>query len=246
MSADVDGQESDQSFGQRWLIFHSIVANNVFVAFDASMRRIDSLGGVNPLWTEQAPGWPAALRKWTLTFARGFFFWFPVAVALFVFALDRWSYFDIDPFLPTDKPPGTQAPLFYVSGVVFAACWIPLFVCCQISARYRTPPASSCRSMRRSCRPTCCDGNRPAVRSAWHSPRLFPGRDWLPRDARRYVFVDESGITNLLLLAYVEQVLVPALRPGDVVVIDNLAVHKQPAVPRGYCRESRKRDTAGR
>jgi hypothetical protein len=100
------------------------------------MRRIDSLGGVNPLWTEQAPGWPAALRKWTLTFARGFFFWFPVVVALFVFALDRWSYFDIDPFLPTDKPPGTQAPLFYVSGVVFAACWIPLFVCCRISARY--------------------------------------------------------------------------------------------------------------
>ena len=35
------------------------------------------------------------------------------------------------------------------------------------------------------------------------------------------------------LLAYVEQVLVPAIRPGDVVVLDNLAVHKQPAVPRG-------------
>jgi transposase len=31
-------------------------------------------------------------------------------------------------------------------------------------------------------------------------------------------------------LAYVEQVLAPALRPGDVVVLDNLAVHKQPAV----------------
>jgi transposase len=30
--------------------------------------------------------------------------------------------------------------------------------------------------------------------------------------------------------AYVEQVLVPTLRPGDVVVLDNLAVHKQPAV----------------
>lgn len=27
--------------------------------------------------------------------------------------------------------------------------------------------------------------------------------------------------------AYVEQVLVPTLRPGDVVVLDNLAVHKQ-------------------
>ena len=30
--------------------------------------------------------------------------------------------------------------------------------------------------------------------------------------------------------AYVEQVLVPALRPGDVVVLDNLIVHKQPEV----------------
>jgi len=30
--------------------------------------------------------------------------------------------------------------------------------------------------------------------------------------------------------AYVEQVLVPTLRPGDCVIADNLAVHKQPAV----------------
>ena len=30
--------------------------------------------------------------------------------------------------------------------------------------------------------------------------------------------------------AYIEQVLVPTLRPGDVVVLDNLAVHKQAAV----------------
>ena len=30
--------------------------------------------------------------------------------------------------------------------------------------------------------------------------------------------------------AYVEQVLGPTLRPGDVVVLDNLAAHKQPAV----------------
>jgi len=30
--------------------------------------------------------------------------------------------------------------------------------------------------------------------------------------------------------AYVEQVLVPTLRPGDVVILDNLAAHKQPEV----------------
>jgi transposase len=106
-------------------------------------------------------------------------------------------------------------------------------------------------------------------------------RQTLPlRDARRYVFVDESGVTTDLLRryarslrgtrigdhtpcghwqthtvvaalrptaltatavfdgpidtvtfrAYVEQVLVPTLRRGDVVVLDNLAAHKQPEV----------------
>jgi transposase len=106
-------------------------------------------------------------------------------------------------------------------------------------------------------------------------------RDWLPlRDARQYVFLDESGITTDLLRrygrsprgtrlrdhapcghwethtviaalrldgvgaagvfdgpidtdsfqAYVDQILVPALRPGDVVVLDNLVVHRHPAV----------------
>src|SRR5262249_26248193 len=30
--------------------------------------------------------------------------------------------------------------------------------------------------------------------------------------------------------AYIDQILVPTLRPGDVVVLDNLAVHKHPAV----------------
>jgi len=30
--------------------------------------------------------------------------------------------------------------------------------------------------------------------------------------------------------AYVDQVLVPTLRPGDVVVLDNLAVHKRPEI----------------
>jgi len=39
--------------------------------------------------------------------------------------------------------------------------------------------------------------------------------------------VFDGPIDNVSFLAYVEQVLVPALRPGDVVVLDNLAVHKQ-------------------
>ena len=42
--------------------------------------------------------------------------------------------------------------------------------------------------------------------------------------------VFDGPIDNASFLAYVEQVLVPSLRVGDVVVLDNLAVHKQPAV----------------
>ncbi|HEU4694562.1 MAG TPA: IS630 family transposase [Vicinamibacterales bacterium] len=42
--------------------------------------------------------------------------------------------------------------------------------------------------------------------------------------------VFNGPIDNASFLAYVEQVLAPTLRTGDVVVLDNLAVHKQPAV----------------
>jgi transposase len=42
--------------------------------------------------------------------------------------------------------------------------------------------------------------------------------------------VFDGPIDQPSFLAYVEQVLVPTLRRGDVVVLDNLAVHKQPAV----------------
>jgi transposase len=42
--------------------------------------------------------------------------------------------------------------------------------------------------------------------------------------------VFNGPIDNPSFLAYVEQVLVPTLRKGDVVVLDNLAVHKQPEV----------------
>ena len=37
-------------------------------------------------------------------------------------------------------------------------------------------------------------------------------------------------IDNLTFHAYVTEVLVPTLRPGDVIVLDNLKVHHHPAV----------------
>jgi len=42
--------------------------------------------------------------------------------------------------------------------------------------------------------------------------------------------VFNGPIDNASFLAYVEQILVPTLQRGDVVVLDNLAVHKQPDV----------------
>jgi transposase len=40
----------------------------------------------------------------------------------------------------------------------------------------------------------------------------------------------DGPIDKPCFLAYVEQILVPTLRPGDIVVLDNLNVHKQPDV----------------
>jgi transposase len=42
--------------------------------------------------------------------------------------------------------------------------------------------------------------------------------------------VFDGPLDNPTFLAYVEQVLVPTLQPGDVVVLDNLAMHKQAEV----------------
>jgi transposase len=44
--------------------------------------------------------------------------------------------------------------------------------------------------------------------------------------------VIDGPINGESFLAYVEQVLVPALRPGDIVIIDNLGSHKGQAIRR--------------
>ena len=43
--------------------------------------------------------------------------------------------------------------------------------------------------------------------------------------------VCDGPIDTPSFLAYVDQVLVPTLRAGDVVVLDNLSVHKHPEIP---------------
>ena len=44
--------------------------------------------------------------------------------------------------------------------------------------------------------------------------------------------VIDGPINGRIFLAYVEQVLVPTLRPGDVVIMDNLGSHKRQAIRR--------------
>ena len=42
----------------------------------------------------------------------------------------------------------------------------------------------------------------------------------------------DGAMTGDVFVAYAEQVLVPTLRPGDIVVMDNLASHKRAAAVR--------------
>ena len=54
------------------------------------------------------------------------------------------------------------------------------------------------------------------------------GRCATPRVAAPCVF--DGPINGESFLAYVEQLLVPTLKPGDIVIIDNLGSHKGKAV----------------
>jgi len=43
-------------------------------------------------------------------------------------------------------------------------------------------------------------------------------------------FVYDGAMNGMVFLAYVEQVLVPTLQPGDIVIMDNLPAHKPAGV----------------
>jgi len=61
----------------------------------------------------------------------------------------------------------------------------------------------------------------------WKTSTFIAG---LRNDALIAPCVFDGPINGEAFLAYVEQVLVPALRPGDIVVMDNLGSHKAKAV----------------
>lgn len=49
-------------------------------------------------------------------------------------------------------------------------------------------------------------------------------------DGMQATMVIDGAISGDLFTAYVEQILVPTLRPGDVVILDHLSAHKRPKV----------------
>ena len=91
--------------------------------------------------------------------------------------------------------------------------------------------------MNAASRPICCAATG-AVRRGVRLRDHTPCGHWethtivaaLRPDGLTAPAVFDGPIDNASFRAYVEQVLVPTLRRGDVVVLDNLAVHKQPEV----------------
>jgi hypothetical protein len=130
-----DSKTDVHSGGERWLIFHTILANSLFVTCDPSLTSVQSLEGPNPLKAAPENGVRGWLNKVGFGFLRGFFFLFPAVTCFIVFCLDRWSYFIADPFAPNFAVPEINA-FFWRSMVVFFVCWIPLVICCWRSSRY--------------------------------------------------------------------------------------------------------------
>ena len=76
-----------------------------------------------------------------------------------------------------------------------------------------------------------CSSTRPGHRPTWPGVGGRAPRGERLRDHRHDApMVLDGPINRLAFQAYVEQVLVPELSPGDIVVMDNLSSHKGPAV----------------
>src|SRR6266851_8466212 len=75
--------------------------------------------------------------------------------------------------------------------------------------------------MRRVSTPVSCS------RSATTGPRV-----WLRCDRIDAPCMRDGPINGLSFLAYVEQILVPTLSAGDIVIMDNLGSHKRQAIRR--------------
>jgi hypothetical protein len=117
---------------ERWLIFHTINSNSIFITADPSFRSVDSLEGEIKAASTGLKGW---LNNVLFGLLRNFFSLFPVVAAFIVFVFDRRSYFIPDPFDPNFAEPLTES-FFSWSMVWFIVCWSLLTVCCWRSRRY--------------------------------------------------------------------------------------------------------------
>jgi hypothetical protein len=133
---------------QRWLILHSLMANSLFMPFDSSISRVDSLNAQKSNVANAPSQGQCRLLGIALDFASRFFFWFPAAACAAVICVDRLSYFQPDPFARNSGPSGVDAPLFWVSLIVSLVCWIPLGVCCWKSSQYSRATQSVLREYR--------------------------------------------------------------------------------------------------
>lgn len=117
---------------KRWLIYHTIISNSLFVTFDY-LRNVGTLPGPNSLEAGVQGEERGRLSSWGLAVAREFFFLFPVVVAAVVFALDYVSYYYLpDPFVADCTPEGGSL-FFTQTRVFFVLCFIPLLLCCRKS-----------------------------------------------------------------------------------------------------------------
>ena len=123
------------SSGQRWLIFHTVIANSLFLTCDRSLSRVQSLDGPNPL-TIASTGFRGSLQRAMFELVRGFFFYFPAAACVIMFIFDRLSYSQPDPFALGSAVPGVAGAFYWESMTIFLCCWIPLMICCRRSSQY--------------------------------------------------------------------------------------------------------------
>ena len=78
----------------------------------------------------------------------------------------------------------------------------------------------------------CPQGNRLVAKvphGRWRTLTFLAALRW---DRIEAPCVIDGPINGCLFLAYVEQMLVPTLQPGDVVIMDNLGSHKRQAIRR--------------
>ena len=73
-------------------------------------------------------------------------------------------------------------------------------------------------------------GHRVVGRVPWGHWKTMTFVAGLRHDAITAPFVIDKAMTAVIFIEYVRQCLVPTLRPGDIVVMDNLPAHKNAAV----------------